>query len=236
MNIVLLTAAGVGSRMNLDIPKQFLYIEGKPVILHTMEAFQRHPQIDAIIVVTLEAWIDTLKAYAKDAGITKLKWVVSGGETGQESIKKGIEELARCCELSDVVMVHDGNRSFVSEDIISDSLAVFKQYGSAVAALPCVEAIFRSEDGRNSTESIPREMLYRTQTPHTYTLEKLLWAHKQAEKRAIKNTTATCVLMQLLGEIIHFSKGSEKNIKLTTQDDLDIFRAMMKMEERLTVR
>ena len=232
MNIALLTAAGVGSRMNLDIPKQFLSIEGKPVILHTMEAFQRHPQIDAIIVVTLEAWIDTLKAYAREAGITKLKWVVVGGETGQQSIKKGIEELRKYCEPSDVVMVHDGNRSFVSEEIISDSLATYKEYGSAVAALPCVEAIFRSSDGRNSVESIPREMLYRTQTPHTYMLEKLLWAHQQAEEKGIESTTATCVLMQVLGETIHFSKGSEKNIKLTTQDDLDIFRAMMKMEER----
>jgi len=231
MNVALLTAAGVGSRMNLDIPKQFLHIEGKPVILHTMEAFQRHPQIDAIIVVTLESWIDTLKAYAREAGVNKLKWVVIGGETGQESIRKGIEELVRYCELSDVVMVHDGNRPFVSEEIISDSLAVFKEYGSAVAAMPCVEAIFKSADGRNSTESIPREMLYRTQTPHTYTLEKLYWAHEQAKRRNIRSTTATCVLMQELGETIHFSKGSEKNIKLTTQDDLDIFRAMMKVEK-----
>lgn len=232
MNIALLTAAGIGSRMELDIPKQFLFIEGKPVILHTMEVFQKHPQIDGIIVVTLEAWMDTLKAYARDAGITKLKWVTVGGATGQESIKKGIEELAKDCELSDVIIVHDGNRPFVSEEIISDSLATYNEYGSAVAAMPCIEAIFRSTDGKNSVESIPREMLFRTQTPHTYSLGKLLWAHEEAEKKNIYNTTATCVLMQKLGEIVHFSKGSEKNVKLTTKDDLDIFRAMMKNDAR----
>lgn len=228
MNIALLTAAGIGSRMHMDIPKQFLYIKGKPVILYTMGAFQKQPQIDAIIVVTLEAWKDAVKAYAREAGITKLKWVVSGGATGQESIKNGLEELKKSCSLSDVVMVHDGNRPFVSEEIIADSLATFCEYGSAVAAMPCVEAIFRSTDGIKSNDSIPREQLFRTQTPHTYTLEKMLWAHTEAAKRKIENTTATCVLMQQLGENIYFSKGSEKNLKLTTQDDLEIFKALLK--------
>jgi 4-diphosphocytidyl-2-methyl-D-erithritol synthase len=228
MNIALLTAAGVGNRMHLDIPKQFLYIEGKPVILYTMEAFQKHPQIDAIIVVTLQNWEETVRAYAKDYGIYKLKWVAIGGKTGQESIKNGVEELAKYCDKNDVIMVHDGNRPFVSDEIISDSLATFKEYGSAVAAMPCIEAIFRSPDGKASDDSIPRNQLFRTQTPHTYTLEKMLWAHKKAEELGIENTTATCVLMQMLGKRVYFSKGSDKNIKLTTQDDLDIFKAMIR--------
>lgn len=228
MNIALLTAAGLGSRMHLDVPKQFLYIEGKPVILYTMEAFQRHPQIDAMIVVTLENWEETVRAYARDYGISKLKWIVAGGRSGQESIKNGIRKLSECCKEEDVIVVHDGNRPFVSEEMISDSLATFKQYGSAVAAMRCVEAVFRSPDGKSSSDSIPRDQLYRTQTPHTYTLGKLLRAHKKAEELGIENTTATCVLMQMLGENIYFSKGSEKNIKLTTQDDLDIFKAMIR--------
>lgn len=230
MNIALLTAAGLGSRMHLDVPKQFLYIKGKPIILYTMEAFQRHPQIDAIIVVTLDNWKDTVWAYAKDYGISKLKWIVAGGDTCQESIQRGIEELKKHCKESDVVMVHDGNRPFVSEEMISDSLATFQKYGSAVAAMRCVEAIFRSANGKTSHDSIPREQLYRTQTPHTYTLGKLLWAHEKAAELKIENTTATCVLMQILGEEVCFSRGSEKNIKLTTQDDLDIFRAMIEEE------
>ena len=227
MNIALLTAAGKSTRMHMDIPKQFIHIAGKPVIIHTMEAFQKHPGIDTILVVTLDIWKGTIEAYAEEYGISKLKWIVQGGDSGQESIRNGLFELEKHCSPDDVVMIHDGNRPFVSSEIISDSLATYREHGSAVAAIPCIEAIFRSEDGMGSLDSIPREELFRTQTPHTYSLRKLLWAHEQAEERDIQNTTATCTLMNMLGEKIYFSKGSEKNLKLTTQDDLDIFKAML---------
>ena len=227
MVIALLTAAGSGSRMHQDIPKQFLHVDNKPIILYTMEAFQRNPQIDAIVVVTLSTWTDFIWTYAKQFNITKLKWVVCGGETGQESILNGLKELEKECQPDDIVMVHDGNRPLVSDDIIADSLSVFKKNGSAVAAIPCVEAVFKSADGHSSNISIPREELFRTQTPHTYTLGKLLWAHEEAQKRGITNTAASCTLMQALGETIYLSRGSEKNFKLTTLEDMDIFRAFL---------
>lgn len=200
MNVALLTAAGSGTRMRQDIPKQFIHVENKPIIIHTMEAFQNHPSIDAIIVVTIPSWVDVVKAYANQFNITKLRWVVPGGETGQESIYNGLKTLEKELDPSDVVMIHDGNRCLVSGEIISDSLATFKKHGSAVAAIPCVEAVFRSNDnGISSDISIPREQLFRTQTPHTYTLEKLLWAHSQAKEKGIVNTAASCTLMQELG-------------------------------------
>ena len=125
-------------------------------------------------------------------------------------------------------MIHDGNRCLVSGEIISDSLATFKKHGSAVAAIPCVEAVFKSKDnGISSNISIPREQLFRTQTPHTYTLEKLLWAHSQAKEKGIVNTAASCTLMQELGDKIYFSRGSEENLKITTVDDLMIFKALL---------
>ena len=99
--------------------------------------------------------------------------------------------------------------------------------GGAIAAIPCVEAVFKSEDGLISNESISRELLYRTQTPHTYTLGKLLWAHEEAQKRQIENTAATCTLMNALGEPIYFSKGAEKNLKITTIEDIDLFCALL---------
>lgn len=227
MNIALLTAAGVGTRMHQNIPKQFLHVENKPVIIYTMEAFQNNSQIDAIIVITLNTWKDFVWTYAKQFNITKLKWVVSGGTTGQESIKNGLVELSKHCEPSDVVLIHDGNRPLISDDIISDSLSTFRAHGSAVAAVPCVEAVFKSSDGCFSDTMIPREELYRTQTPHTYTLGKLLWAHAQADEQGIGNTAATCALMQQLGETVYFSCGSEKNLKVTTLDDLEIFHALL---------
>lgn len=228
MIVALLTAAGTGTRMGQDIPKQFIHVDNKPLIVHTMEAFQNHPSIDAIMVVTLPAWIAVLKAYASQFNITKLKWVVPGGETGQESIHNGLMALSEELAEDDIVMIHDGNRCLVSSEIISDSLATFHEHGSAVAAIPCVEAVFRSDDeGKSSVVSIPREQLFRTQTPHTYTLGKLLWAHKEAEKKNIKNTAASCTLMQQLGETIYFSKGSETNLKITTIDDMLIFEALL---------
>lgn len=230
MNIALLTAAGSGTRMHSEIPKQFMHINNKPVILYTMEAFQKNISIDAIIVVTLESWKEVIWAYAKEYGITKLKWVVAGGETGQESIYKGLIALKEECSSQDVVMIHDGNRPMISDEIIEDSLSVFREKGGAIAAIPCIEAIYKSKDGESSKTSLDRQEMYRTQTPHTYTLEKLLWAHEQAKIRNIENTTATCVLMSELGEEVFFSNGSEKNLKLTSKDDIDIFSALLELE------
>lgn len=225
--IALLTAAGVGSRMKQDIPKQFLHIENKPLIIYTLEAFQAHPSIDVIIVICLDGWHDILKSYAKQFNIDKLKHVVSGGSTGQESIKNGIDELQKYYSEDSIVLVHDGNRGLVSQEIISDSLSTYYQHGCAVAVVPCTEAIFDSENGISSTVEIPREKLYRTQTPHAYSLGKIAWAHEEAKKRKITNTTATCSLMRMLGEETYFSKGSEKNIKITTVEDIDMFKALL---------
>lgn len=232
MVVALLTAAGAGIRMGQDIPKQFMHVENKPIIIHTMEAFQKHPSVDAIMVVTLSAWVEVLKAYANQFNISKLKWIVPGGATGQESIHNGLVVLRAECSDDDIVMVHDGNRCMLSDEIISNSIATFHTHGSAVAAIPCVEAVFRSSDnGASSAISIPREQLYRTQTPHTYTLGKLLWAHNEAAKKGIANTAASCTLMQELGETVYFSKGSEENLKITTVDDMMIFKALLHIKK-----
>ena len=228
MNIALLTAAGTGTRMHQDIPKQFIHVDNKPVIIHTMEAFQKHPSIDGIIVVTLDSWEEVLWAYAKQFNVTKLRWVVPGGETGQESIRNGLDKLKEEFPTENItVMVHDGNRPLVSSEIISDSLATFAKRGNAVAVIPCTEVVFESQDGISSCVSTEREKLFRTQTPHTYKLKDLLWAHEEAKKRGIKGTAASCMLMKELGKETFFSKGSEENIKITTLDDLRIFKALL---------
>ena len=229
MNVALLTAAGSGTRMQLNIPKQFIHVDDKPVIIYTMEAFQNHPSIDAIIVVTIDAWSDVLWAYARQFGITKLKWVVPGGATGQESIRKGLDVLKQELSDQDVVLVHDGNRPLVSSQIISDSLATFSKYGCAVAAIPCTEVVFESDDGLSSMVSTERERLLRTQTPHTYRLGDLYGAHLEAESRGLTNTAASCMLMKELGRMTYFSKGSEENLKITTPEDLKIFKALLSM-------
>jgi 2-C-methyl-D-erythritol 4-phosphate cytidylyltransferase len=133
MITALLTAAGVGSRMNHDIPKQFIEVKNKPLIVYTLEAFQNHPSIDAIVLVTLPSWMDIVASYAKQYGITKLVSIVPGGDTGQDSIYNGLLQIKQNSKGGeDIVMIHDGNRCLISADIISDNLAEFRANGSAV--------------------------------------------------------------------------------------------------------
>lgn len=228
MNVAIITAAGSGSRMHQDIPKQFLHVADKPILIYTLEAFQKHPSIDYILVVTMDSWKDVVWAYARQFNITKLRWVVKGGETGQDSIFNGLQTLVQ--ELgteNHVVMVHDGNRPMVSSEIISDSFATFARCGSAVAVIPCTEVVFESDDGHSSCVSTPRERLFRTQTPHTYYLRDLYAAHLEGRDKGITGTAASCMLMQRLGRMSYFSKGSEENLKITTLDDLKIFQALL---------
>ncbi|MFR6021575.1 MAG: 2-C-methyl-D-erythritol 4-phosphate cytidylyltransferase [Clostridia bacterium] len=236
MNIALITAGGNGTRMHQDIPKQFLNVNNKPIIVYTMEAFQNHPDIDAIEVVCLDGWHQILEAYAKQFNITKLVGIVSGGKNGQESIKNGLNEINKKYSKDDIVIVHDGNRPLVSEEIISDSIAKCLMYGSGIAAIPCVEAMLETDDRISSNKQISRDNLMRTQTPHAFKLEKLLWAHEEAEKMGIKNSVASCTLMLELGEKIYFSAGSEKNIKLTTPVDIEIFKALLNTQKDIWMK
>lgn len=229
MNIALLTASGIGARTGQDIPKQFIHVDNKPIIVYTMEAFQNSPEIDEICVVLLKGWESMLKAYAKQFNITKLKYIVSGGNTGQESIYNGLKEISKYRSKEDTVIIHDGNRPLVSEDIIRNNIMVYKQYGSAVTAIPCTEVVF-SVDKKSDNfamNSIDRDYLKRTQTPHTYKIGDILQVHEMANTKGIKNTAASCELMRLFGKKSFFSQGSEKNLKITTTDDLEIFRAIL---------
>ena len=168
MNVALIIAGGVGSRMHLEIPKQFINVYDKPVIVYTMEAFQRHPMIDAIEVVCLDGWHDILRAYAKQYGITKLKWVISGGKSGQESIRNGVYFLEDKCSPEDIVIVHDGIRPLVDDTVLSDVIIKCEQYGNAVTAMPYNEQIFVADDEISTVKYIPRETLRRVSTPQAY--------------------------------------------------------------------
>ncbi|MBR3747377.1 MAG: 2-C-methyl-D-erythritol 4-phosphate cytidylyltransferase [Selenomonadaceae bacterium] len=226
-NIALLTAGGSGTRMHQDIPKQFLTINDRPVIVYTLENFQKHPEIDVIAVTCLKGWEQVLKAYAEQFNITKLKHVVQGGATGQESIRNGLFALEKVYKEDDIVLIHDGNRPMVSADIISDCIVTVKQYGCAISAIPCTEAVMKTEDGRISIDSYPRETLRRTHTPHGFFLKKICDLHRRALEAGITNSVASCTMMFELGEQVYFSAGSEKNIKLTTVEDIEIFKALL---------
>jgi 2-C-methyl-D-erythritol 4-phosphate cytidylyltransferase len=226
-NIGLLIAGGSGNRMHQNIPKQFLTVNEKPVIVYTLEAFQNHPEIDAIAVVCIEGWENVLRAYALQFNITKLRYIVPGGKNGQDSIRNGVFELENHFDPDDIVLIHDAIRPMVSAEIISDCIVKTKQFGNAIAVIPCAEAMLQTEDGTVSTGSYPRDNLKRTQTPQGFHIGQICDLHRKALKRGITNSTASCTLMIEMGEQVHFSAGSEKNIKLTTVEDIDIFKALL---------
>ena len=230
MNIALLTAAGSGTRMGQDIPKQFMNIDDCPVILYTMMPFQQHPDIDAIAVVCLKGWETFLHAYANQLGITKLKYVFPGGDSNQESIHNGLIGLKDAgISDADIVLIQDGVRPLVSQDIISKNIATCKQYGYAVTGLLCKEVILRYNTSEESVEylPIPREELVRTQTPHTFKLGILLDIHRKAAEQNL-NMAASCELAARLGiHDQHLVIGTEKNgLKLTNTEDIELFKAL----------
>lgn len=228
MNIGLIIAGGVGARMQQAIPKQFMTIQDKPVIIYTLEAFEKHPSIDVIAVVCLEGWDNILESYARQYGITKLKHIIPGGENGQGSIRNGITELAKHYSDDSIVLIHDAIRPLVPRDVISECIAVTEQHGNAIVCIPCQEAMLETSDKVSSTSSYPRDNLKRTQTPQGFRLKTILDAHKKALEMGITNSVASCTLMIEIGEKVYFSTGSEKNIKLTTQEDVEIFKAMLR--------
>lgn len=226
-NIALLIAGGSGNRMHQDIPKQFLTVNECPVIVYTLEAFEKHPEIDAIAVVCIEGWEQVLWAYAKQFNISKLKTVILGGENGQASIRNGVFALEEQFEKDDLVLIHDAIRPMVSAEIISDCIRVASKHGNAITVIPCAEAMLTTGDGIYSDESYSRDQLKRTQTPQAFRLGEICELHRQALKAGITNSIASCTLMIELGKKVYFSTGSEKNIKLTTVDDIDIFKALL---------
>ena len=167
-NVALLIAGGSGNRMHQDIPKQFLTVNERPVIVYTLEAFESHPEIDAIAVVCIEGWDQVLWAYAKQFNITKLQYIVPVGKNGQDSIRNGVYELEKHFAPDDIVLIHDAIRPMVSAEIISDNIRVAREYGNAITVIPCAEAMMQTDDGLVSTGSYPRDNLKRTQTPQAF--------------------------------------------------------------------
>lgn len=231
MNVAIVIAGGCGKRMGQDIPKQFLNVDDKPIIVYTLEVFQKHPNIDGIIVVCLKGWKEILQAYAKQFGITKLIDIADGGDCGQASIKNGLLCAKKYYKDDDIVLIHDGNRPMVSEEIISDNISKCKMYGNAITAIPCAEAMLITENNLESTAQINRDKIKRTQTPQAFKLVDLLLAHEEAKKKGITNSVSSCTLYIELGKKVFFSIGSEKNIKLTKPEDMEIFKALLQTKK-----
>lgn len=228
-NIVLITAAGIGSRTQQFIPKQFLSINDKPLIIYTLEKFEKHPEIDQIVITCLQGWDNFIECYAKQFNITKLSKIILGGNTGFDSIQNGLETIKTFANADDIVLIHDGNRPGVSNETISDCISVAKEEGSAITYIPVNEVVFNVN--KNTPELLNRDDIIRTQTPHAASFGYMFEIYQKAKKQNITNSVAFCSLLSELGEELHFVKGSEKNFKITYKEDIDLFKGLILVGE-----
>lgn len=234
MNIAIIKAGGIGSRMGSGVPKQFITVDGKPIIVYTMEAFQHHPGIDRIIVVCVKGWDEILRLYAENYGITKLEKIVEGGETSLKSIQNGVYALREEYKDDDIILIHDANRPLVSQEIISDVLVESKLHGMAVAAIPCNDevGIIDINQPSSSRKFADHKTLYRIQTPDAYRLETILKILDNATEEQLIRIGSTNVLAIAQGYEMRFANGSETNIRLTTQEDITHLEAILKARNR----
>lgn len=234
-NVALLIAGGCGKRMGFDVPKQFINVKGKPVIIYTIESFEKLPQIDAIEIVCIKGWEDTLRDYIEQYNIKKVKWIVEGGKTGQESIRNGLYNLENKIDLEDNVIIHDAVRPMLDEEIILDVIAKCNIYGNGISSMPYNEQIFIKDNDISTTEYIPRETLRRMVTPQAYKFKIINEAYHEAfeKKIGIGESSYANTMMVELGHRLYFAAGSDKNIKLTTQDNLQIFKAMLDIDDNI---
>lgn len=231
MNVAIIIAAGTGHRMGQDIPKQFINVFDKPILIYTLEGFQNHPMVDAIEVVCLEGWESMVWAYARQFGIEKLRWIVNGGKTGQESIRNGVFNLEGRIAEDDIVIIHDGIRPLIEPFVLTNVIEKAHEFGNAVTSMPYNEQIFvvSKEDETTTVQYIPRETLRRVSTPQAYGFSLLDEKYHEAFEKeiGIYGSSYTNTMMVEMGVRLHFAAGSDKNIKLTTKDDLEMFKGYL---------
>ena len=219
-------AGGIGQRMkSLDIPKQFLEIEGKPIIIRTLEHFSKHPMVDKIVVVCVENWLEELNEDIEKFGIQKVIATVPGGASGHQSIHNGLLEVDKVSKPEDIVLICDGVRPMLSQQLITTCIEDARTYETAVPVTPSIDSVLYSEDGSHCSKSYERKKMFITQAPQGYTVGKIMWAHKEAEKRKLDPVSSGELLLEL-GEEIHIFQGIRENIKVTTPEDLESLRAL----------
>lgn len=229
MNIAVLLAGGADPNFKMDIPKQFVNVYNRPLIVYTMQVFQNHPEIDEIMVSCISGWENMVMAYAKQFKISKLKYVINGGKSGQETSRLSVEKLLETCSREDIIILHDAIRPLVTDEIISDSICCCRKNGMGIAAVGSMDNVMTTNDGITGNTTIQRHAFRRIQTPQTYQLGQLYDAHHEALKRGIEGENDTNNMMSKLGKKVNFSKGSDLNLKVNTVEDIEMFKALYNM-------
>ena len=233
MNIAIILAGGIGSRVGHDTPKQFINILNKPLLAYTIEKFQYHKEIDFIEIVCIKSHIEYLKKMVDSYDLSKVKWIVEGGDTFQQSVINGIDNLSEICKKSDLVSIHFGASPFVSSEIISDGIKVCQKRGNAISTTPFYLLSGIKTDEEKSLEFIDRDTIACMNSPHTFQYGFIKRMYDDARSSKIMDKIDhphTTSLMYAMGYPIYFSKGSQVNIKITTEEDLELFKGYVLLQ------
>ncbi len=234
MNIAIIFAGGSGVRMGVGVPKQFLEIEGKPILIHTLSLFEEHHEIDKIYLAVLDEYIPYVWALATEYKISKLAGVVCGGTTAQDSIYRALKKAEEENMEDSVVLIHDGVRPFVGYDVISKNIEAVKKYGSAITSNLCYETVLISKDGGQTVNDLPyRKECYNAQAPQSFFLKEIIKAHDTIRETnpTYEDVVDSCTIMKSIGKSTHLIEGNRGNIKVTTPVDVYMFRALLKYRE-----
>lgn len=232
-NYVVLLAGGVGKRMQSDVPKQFLEVEGKPIIVYSIENFQRNPQIEKIVVVCVKGWIERVKALIDTYALTKVEWVIEGGASGHDSIRNGVFFLKDKIDPDDFIIVHDAVRPVLPQKAIDEVIRVAHEKGNASSSIACHPPIVYTDDFESGVTDIDREHVMLTASPQAFRYSLALECYERAERENRHDFTFTSSLLIHCGKRVYFAKGTTSNIKITTKTDLALFGALLKVPEDL---
>ena len=230
-NYVILLAGGVGKRMGTDIPKQFLEVDGKPIIVYSIENFQKNPQIEKIVVVCVKDWIDKTWELVKKYSLSKVEWIIEGGSTGHDSIRNGVFFLKDKVDPDDHIIVHDAVRPVLPQKAIDEVLRVSHEKGNASSSIECHPPIVYTDDHESGITDVDREHVMLTASPQAFKYSLALKCYEQAEAEDYHTSTFTSSLLIHCHERVYFAKGTSCNIKITRKEDLALFEALLKIPE-----
>ncbi|HGI2124065.1 TPA: 2-C-methyl-D-erythritol 4-phosphate cytidylyltransferase [Streptococcus agalactiae] len=232
MNIGVIFAGGVGRRMNTKgKPKQFLEVHGKPIIVHTIDIFQNTEAIDAVVVVCVSDWLDYMNNLVERFNLTKVKAVVTGGETGQMSIFKGLEAAEQLATDDAVVLIHDGVRPLINEEVINANIKSVKETGSAVTSVRAKETVVLVNDSSKISEVVDRTRSFIAKAPQSFYLSDILSVERDAISKGITDAIDSSTLMGMYNRELTIVEGPYENIKITTPDDFYMFKALYDARE-----
>lgn len=229
MNVVIILAGGVGSRVGADVPKQFVKVQGKPVLAYTCEIFQQNERMDVIEIVCHKDWLDYCKEMVNKYSLTKVRWIVEGGDTFQASVINGIRHLEGLLgmetKLTDNVFIQYGGAPFTSQKIVNAVMDMTEERGSAVTATPIYQLLSSRDSDSTSKTCLDRDKYIQIACPYGFRFDYLLDVYKRAEENGLLETVEphTTSLMYALGDTINYTYGDQSNIKITTAEDIEMF-------------